>query len=72
MDSYSFFYFAVWKILIIPFYYLIKLCDDFKIPDNGEPVSQKDNCNVITGWMPLDQLQNITIYPEFLKKEIYI
>ena len=25
----------------------------------------------IIGWMPIDQLQNITIYPEFLKKEIY-
>ena len=56
----------------IAFYYLIKLCDDFKIPDNGELVSQKDNCNVVIGWMPIDQLQNITIYPEFLKKEIYI
>ena len=55
----------------ISFYYLIKLCDDFEIPDNGEFVSQKDNCNVVIGWMPIDQLQNITIYPEFLKKEIY-
>ena len=55
----------------IAFYYLIKLCDDFEIPDNGEFVSQKDNCNVVIGWMPIDQLQNITIYPEFLKKEIY-
>ena len=52
----------------ISFYYLIKLCDDFEIPDNGEFVSQKDNCNVVIGWMPIDQLQNITIYPEFLKK----
>ena len=50
----------------ISFYYLIKLCDDFEIPDNGEFVSQKDNCNVVIGWMPIDQLQNITIYPEFL------
>ena len=28
----------------IAFYYLIKLCDDFEIPDNGEFVSQKDSC----------------------------
>lgn len=55
----------------IAFYYLINLCDDFDIPDNGEFVSQKDNCNVVIGWMPIDQLQNVTIYPEFLKKEIH-
>lgn len=49
----------------IAFYYLIKLCDEFEIPDNGEFFSQKDNCNVVIGWMPIDHLQNVTIYPEF-------
>lgn len=55
----------------ISFYYLIEMYDSFEIPDNGEFVSQKDNCNVVIGWMPLEQIQNVTIYPEFLKKEIY-
>ena len=55
----------------ISFYYLIELCDGFEIPDTGEFVSQKDNCNVVLGWMPIDQIQNVTIYPEFIKKEIY-
>ena len=55
----------------IAFYYLIDLCDNFTIPDNQEFIPQKDNVNVVIGWMPIDQLQNITIYPEFLKKEIY-
>lgn len=55
----------------ISFYYLIELCDGFEIPDTGEFVSQKDNCNVVIGWMPIEQIQKVTIYPEFLKEEIY-
>lgn len=55
----------------IAFYYLIELCGENHIPDNGEFVSHKDNCNVVIGWMPIDEIQNVIIYPEFLKKEIY-
>lgn len=55
----------------ISFYYLIEVCNGFEIPDKGEFVSQKDNCNVVIGWMPIEQIQNVTIYPEFLKEEIY-
>ena len=55
----------------ISFYYLIEVCNGFEIPDTGEFVSQKDNCNVVIGWMPIEQIQNVTIYPEFLKEEIY-
>ena len=55
----------------ISFYYWIELCDGLEIPDTGEFVSQKDNCNVVIGWMPIEQIQNVTIYPEFIKKEIY-
>lgn len=53
------------------FYYLIDLCEDLNIPVNGEFISQKDNCDVVIGWMPLERIQYITIYPEFIKKEIY-
>ena len=31
----------------------------------------KDNCNVVIGWMPIEKIQDIIIYPEFLKEEIY-
>ena len=55
----------------ISFYYLIEVCNGFEIPDTGEFVSQKDNCNVVIGWMPIEQIQNVTIYPKFLKEEIY-
>ena len=55
----------------IAFYYLIELCEGFDIPDVGEFVSHKDNCNVVIGWMPIEQIKDVIIYPEFLKKEIY-
>ncbi len=55
----------------IAFYYLIELCGNLEIPDNEVFVSQKDNCDVVIGWMPIENLQKITIYPEFLKEEIY-
>lgn len=55
----------------IAFYYLVELCDGNEIPDNGEFVPQKDNCNIGIGWVSIDEISNITIYPEFLKEEIY-
>lgn len=55
----------------LSFYYLIEECEGFEIPENNEFVSHKDNCNVLIGWLPIEEIQNITIYPEFLKKEIY-
>lgn len=54
----------------ISFYYLIELTNGSDIPDTGEFVSHKDNCNVVIGWMPIEEIQNVIIYPEFLKKEI--
>ena len=55
----------------IAFYYLISLCDGYDIVDNGEFQSHKDNAGVVLGWMPIDEIQKVTIYPEFLKKEIH-
>ena len=54
----------------IAFYYLIELCEKFEMPDK-EFIPQKDNCNVLIGWMPIDEIQNVTIYPEFIKEEIF-
>ena len=53
------------------YYYLIELCDGSDIPDFGEFVPHKDNCNVVVGWMPIDKLRDIIVYPEFLKKKIF-
>ena len=52
-------------------YYLIELADGSDIPDTGEFVSHNDNCNVVLGWMPIDQLVDITIYPDFIKEHIH-
>lgn len=55
----------------IAFYYLIDFSDDAKTLKLNEFVSQKDNCNVVLGWMPIENLKDITIFPSFLKDEIH-
>lgn len=55
----------------IAFYYLTEECNGFEIPDNGEFISHKDNCNVVIGWIDIEQLKSVIIYPEFLKEEIF-
>lgn len=52
----------------VAFYYLIEPCGD--IPGDGF-VPQKDNSGVVIGWLPVAELKNTTVYPEFLKEEIY-
>ena len=54
----------------IAFYYLIELVGGSDIPDTGEFVSHKDNCNVVLGWIPIEKLAEVTIYPEFIKGQI--
>ena len=55
----------------LAYYYLIDFCDGNDIPETEEFISQKDDCNVVLGWMPIDKLKDITIYPTFLMDEIY-
>jgi hypothetical protein len=31
----------------IAFYYLVEMCENLDIPEDGEFVSHKDNCNVV-------------------------
>ena len=54
----------------LTFYYLISLKDINALPDCGAFLPQKDNPEVVVGWMPVADIQNITLYPEFLKSEI--
>lgn len=54
----------------IAFYYQIELCNENSIIDTEKFISQKDKCNVLLGWMPLDKLSEITIYPSFIKEKI--
>ena len=55
----------------LAYYYLIELCEGSDIPDVGEFVSHKDNCNVVIGWMTIEKLEDVIIYPEFLKKKVF-
>lgn len=52
------------------FYYIVELKNDNDIPDSDEFTSQKDNCDVLLGWVPLTQLKSLTAYPSFLKEQI--
>ena len=54
----------------LAFYYRIEPEPGSEIPDTGEFVSQKDNCGVVLGWLPVEKLQTVTVYPGFLKEEI--
>ena len=55
----------------IAFYYLIALDAGSDIPDTGKFIPHKDNCNVAFGWLPVEALERITVYPSFLKTEVY-
>ncbi|MCH5353470.1 MAG: NUDIX hydrolase [Acutalibacter sp.] len=54
----------------ISFYYLVELCKTETVPVIGEFVPHKDNDDVLIGWMSVENLKDITIYPAFLKEEI--
>jgi len=55
----------------IAFYYLIELCDGSDIPDTGRFTPHKDNGKVMFGWMPINKLKDLTVYPEFIKEQIH-
>lgn len=54
----------------LTFYYRIALDDPAVLPDPGRFVPHKDNSRVVIGWLPLEELPNVTIYPAFIKQEI--
>ena len=55
----------------LAYYYLVKLCNDAGLPETDAFVPHRDNANVEIGWMPLEQLQEVVIYPAFLKQTIH-
>ena len=55
----------------ITFYYRVALCSGSDIADNGEFVPQEDNCKVLMGWITIEMLDKITIYPEFIRHVIH-
>ncbi|MBO5023828.1 MAG: NUDIX domain-containing protein [Clostridia bacterium] len=51
------------------FYYMVELSGE-GIPDTGKFMPQKDNERVLYGWLPLENIDKVKIYPEFLGNEI--
>ena len=54
----------------ISFYYLAEFCEESDFPDDGCFHPQKDQPRIEIGWVPIEELDSITVYPEFLKKQI--
>ena len=55
----------------ITFYYLIELLGNYDFIENSfHP--HNDNQELEYGWVPLEQLEEIEIYPDFIKQEIHI
>ncbi|MCL2488489.1 MAG: NUDIX domain-containing protein [Oscillospiraceae bacterium] len=52
----------------IVFYYLISLRNPSDIP--GDYFESKDNCHVLFEWINLDKIEDLIIYPSFLKERI--
>ena len=52
----------------IAFYYLIDVIGGDALPRSTEMMPQCDHDDVLIGWMPLEELPNIVIYPEFVKE----
>lgn len=50
------------------FYYLIS----GDLPDAEEFLPHRDNAHVEYGFVPLEELKNITVYPEFMKDRIFV
>ena len=55
----------------LSFYYLAALKTESVIPDDGQFHPCKDNPKVQIGWVPFEQLDELTVYPSFLKQEIH-
>ena len=54
----------------LSFYYLAAFCKDGVFVDDGCFHPQKDNSRIQIGWVPINELNGLTVYPEFLKDQI--
>ena len=54
----------------LSFYYLAAFSEHSDFPDDGRFHPQKDNTRIQIGWVPLGELENLTVYPAFLKQQI--
>lgn len=55
----------------LSFYYRIETENPSALPDDGLTHSHKDNGRIVLEWVELDALNDIVVYPEFMKEAIY-
>ena len=55
----------------LSFYYLTEFCEGSDFPDDGCFHPQRDNPRIEIGWVPVEELNSIIVYPEFLKQRIH-
>jgi len=53
----------------ISFYYLVSLQNTSDLPDSFEKL-MKDNKDICMQWIPISEVKNIVIYPQFIKEKI--
>ena len=54
----------------LSFYYLAEPCAGDGLPADGQLLPQRDNPRVEIGWVSMDELHDLTLYPAFIKQEI--
>ncbi len=55
----------------LSFYYLAECCEGSEFPDDGCFHPQRDNPRIEIGWVPVEDLNSLIVYPEFLKQRIH-
>ena len=55
----------------ISFYYHADFCEGSHFPYDSGFHPQKDNPRIEVGWVPYEKLNNLTVYPDFLKQQIF-
>lgn len=55
----------------LSFYYPADFCEGSDVPDDGLFRPQKDNPRIEIGWIPIEDLNQLTVYPEWIKQQIH-
>ena len=55
----------------LSFYYLAEFCEGSDFPDDGCFHPQRDNPRIEIGWVPVEELNSLIVYPAFLKQRIH-
>ena len=55
----------------LSFYYLAEFCEGSDFTDDGCFHPQRDNPRIEIGWVPVEELNSLIVYPAFLKQRIH-